>query len=136
MTYARVISRYLLLVATAFPLVMLLWGEYRLREISALGAGVTLREYVAPSWHRLARRVRAGEVLLTREEQAARLDRVAAFFDSEGRNEQQASAQEIDRAKFLFRASVGVLLTQILFAVGLGVRAVLDVRPAPAPPPN
>ena len=63
------------------------WFVYRAEEIFAVGSGVTLRDYVAPSWHRLAARVRSGELTLTRDQQAARFERIAGFFESQARYE-------------------------------------------------
>jgi len=107
----------------AAPLVTHLWLQYQFRRILASGSGVTLSQYVAPSWHRLAARVRSGEVTLGREEQAARLDRIARFFESEARSEQENAALEIRGAQLFFRAALAVFLVQLGLGVALGISA-------------
>lgn len=120
MSYVRAVAGYLALALIGAPLVTHLWAQYRLRQILATGSGIELRDYVATSWRRLAARVRSGEVILTREQQAVRFDRVAGFFESEGRNDQERAQTEIMGAQLFFRFSLGVFLAQIAFAVMLG----------------
>lgn len=136
MRYVREVSGYLVVALVTFPLVSHLWLQYRLREILATGSGVTLREYVAPSWHRLAARVRSGEVTLTTQEQAARLERMAAFFESEARAEQRHAATDVDEARMLFRASLAVFLLQIVVAVAFGISSLRNRRAVVNVPPN
>jgi len=134
MSYVRAIAGYLLVALVAGPLVTHLWADYQLRKILAEGSGVTLRYYVAPSWRRLAVRVRSGEVTLTREEQAARFDRMVRFFESEARSEQEKAAIEIQSARFFFRASLAVLLIQLVVGVALGISVAREQRRAAGMP--
>jgi hypothetical protein len=136
MSYVRAVAGYLAVALVAVPLVTHLWAQYQLRKILAEGSGVTLRQYVAPRWHRLAERVRSGEVTLAKEDQAARLDRIAKFFESEARSEQEKAAIEIQSAQFFFRASLAVLLIQLAVGVAFGISDARKQRRAAGAPPN
>jgi hypothetical protein len=136
MSYARAVAGYLVVALVAAPLVTHLWAQWRLCQILATGSGITLREYVAPSWRHLAARVRTGEVTLTREQQAARFDRIAGFFESEARSEQERAQTEVTGAQLFFRISLGVFLAQVALAVMLGIGSVREQRRVAGVPPS
>jgi hypothetical protein len=133
MPFSRAVARYFIIALLGLPLVMHLWFDYQLRKILAPSAGIALGQYVAPSWHRLASRVRSGDVMLSREEQAARLDRIAGVFDSEARYEQETAADAVRGAQLLFYASLGVLLIQLSVGVCFGIAAVRKEQHARPP---
>src|SRR5438876_724000 len=136
MSYPRAISGYLIVALVSAPLVIHLWAEYRFHQILAAGSGITLREYVAPSWRHLATRVRSGEVNLSREQQAARFDRIAHAFESQGHYEQDNAQSEITSAQLFFRVSLGVFLAQVTLAVAFGIVSVRRQKRLVIVPPN
>lgn len=125
MAYVRAVAGYIGIALITLPLVFDLWGQYQLRQILAAGSGAILREDVAPSWRKLAARVRSGEVTATKEQQASRFDRIATMFEAEARSEQGRTQVEIDQALFFFELAVGVFVIQILVSILLGIT---DVR--------
>ena len=134
MGYIKGVATYLLVAFVSFFSVSQLWTHYRLRQILAAGSGVTLREYVAPSWRKLATRVRSGELKLTPEEQAERFDRAATFAESEARARDTTAASEIEGALILFRSALAVFVAQLILALFLGIRSVRKFRAQRVPP--
>ena len=136
MTYLRGVAGYLTVALVASFLVIHLWAQYQLRVILETGSGVTLRQYVAPSWHRLAAQIRSGQVVLSPEQHAAKFDRVAAHFESEATSEERTAQSEVEGARLFFHISLGIFLAQIALALLLGIVSVRRQQRAGTVPPN
>ncbi len=132
LVYLKAVLRYFGLWVLTIQIVICLWTVYRIEEIFVPGSGEPLRSYVAPSWHKLANRVRKGEIVLTKDEQAKRFDKIGRFFSSEAAFSELRVAMQVEKARFTFRLAMAVCVLQFVFILLLARQDVRGTKPGAA----
>jgi hypothetical protein len=100
-----------------------LWLSYRSQEIINLAFfDVSFRSYGAPSWESLAKRVRDGEILLSKEQQADRFQRVGHLLAGLAEQEADRARLQVEYARRSFVIAAVICLAQLALSVWFVLR--------------